>query len=249
MSGHSKWSTIKRKKAATDAKRGKIFTRLLKEIQIAAKIGGGSVDGNPRLKNAVQEAKSNSVPGDNIERAIKRGTGDLEGVDYEEITYEGYGPGGVAILIKALTDNKNRTVAEVRHALTKCSGSMGSTNSVAYQFTDHGVIHIEKDAIQEEKLFDVALDAGAEDIKDEGDAWEVISTIQDFDAVRTAIQALEVAFDGEIRSIPTNTVRVEGQDAKTLLKLLDLLDDIDDVQNVTANFDMDESELEAMSSE
>jgi len=244
MSGHSKWSTIKRKKAAVDAKRGKIFTRLLKEIQVAAKMGGGSPDGNPRLKTAILSAKSQSVPADNIERAISRGTGDLEGVDYEEVLYEGYGPGGVAILIKALTDNRNRTVAELRFALTRCNGSLASTNAVAYQFTDRGVLTLSKEAISEEELFEHALEAGADDIVDQGDYWEVLSSPTVFEEVKSAVEALGKEFESELRPIPAATVTVTGTDADNMLKLLDMLDDIDDVQNVYSNFDMDETELE-----
>ncbi|RMG43400.1 MAG: YebC/PmpR family DNA-binding transcriptional regulator [Candidatus Dadabacteria bacterium] len=249
MSGHSKWSTIKRKKAASDAKRSKIFTRLLKEVQVAAKLGGGNPDGNPRLKAAIQTAKANSVPADNIERAIKRGTGDLEGVDYTEITYEGYGPGGVAILIKALTDNKNRTVAEVRHALTKCGGSLGGTNAVAHIFTDKGIITLPKSEISEEKIFDLALDAGAEDIEAEDEFWKVTTSVQDFDNVRSVLEGVTSNFEAEIQPIPSTTVKVCGKEAQQLLKLLDMLDDLDDVQQVIANFDIDDSELEAAAQE
>jgi YebC/PmpR family DNA-binding regulatory protein len=246
MSGHSKWSTIKRKKAANDSKRGKIFTKLLKEVQVAARIGGGSVDGNPRLKIAVATAKSQSVPLDNIERSIKRGTGDLDGVDYEEIVYEGYGPGGVALLIKALTDNKNRTVAEVRHALSKGGGSLGGTNSVAFQFQDKGMFSIAKDLIEEEPLFEAVSEAGAEDLRAEGDVWIVESAPNDFGAVRDSIEALGVEFEGELTQIPETTVPVTGNEAQSLLKLLDALDDLDDIQAVVANFDIDESELEQL---
>lgn len=243
MSGHSKWSTIKRKKAATDAKRGKLFTRLLKEVQMAAKLGGGSVDGNPRLKSAVLTAKSNSVPGDNIERAIQRGTGELEGVDYEEITYEGYAPGGVALLIKSLTDNKNRTVAEVRHALTKYGGSLAGANAVAYMFQDKGVVTISKDNITEEELYDVVLEAGAEDITDAGDSWQVIAELAAYHSVTAALSGLDKEFEDEIQSIPDTTVTVSGDDVEKLMKLLDVLDDLDDVQSVSANFDIDDAEL------
>ncbi len=248
MAGHSKWSTIKRKKAANDAKRGKLFTKLLKEIQIAAKVGGPSLDGNPRLKTAVQTAKSQSVPSDNIERAIKKGSGDDEGLDYEEITYEGYGPGGVAILVKSLTENRNRTVAEVRHAFSKYNGSLGSTNSVAYQFTDKGVFTFAKDVIEEDVLFEAALEAGAEDVSDEGDVWQVVTEVSSFGEVRDALEALGKDFEGELTSIPESTVTVTGGDAETLLKLLDALDDLDDVQKVVANFDMDDDDI-ALASE
>ena len=246
MAGHSKWSTIKRKKAAVDAKRGKVFTRLLKEVQIAAKIGGGNLEGNPRLKTAVATAKASSVPNDNIERAIKRGTGEDEGVDYEEVVYEGYGPGGVAILIKTLTDNKNRTVAEVRHALTKHNGSLASANAVAYQFKDRGVLTIAKEQISEDDLYDAALEAGADDISDEGEYWEIKTEPNDIEQVREALVALEKEVDGEVRPVPDNSVMVSGKDAQSLLKLLDMLDDLDDVQNVVANFDLDDAEMAAL---
>lgn len=243
MSGHSKWSTIKRKKAANDAKRGKIFTKLLKEIQVAARIGGGNPDANPRLKTAIATAKSGSVPNDNIERSIKRGTGDMDGVDYEEIVYEGYGPGGVALLIKSLTDNKNRTVSEVRHALTKHGGSLGSTNSVGFMFQDKGIFTIKRDLISEEQLFEAVSEVGAEDLRDEGEHWEVVSAPTDFGIVRDAIEVLGVEFEGELTSIPETTVKVEGKEAQALLKLLDMLDDLDDVQTVVSNFDIDDEEM------
>lgn len=249
MSGHSKWATIKRKKAAVDAKRGKIFTRLLREIQVAAKMGGGNQDANPRLKSAVQSAKSQSVPNDNIERAIKRGTGDLEGVDYEDITYEGYGPGGVAILVKVLTDNRNRTVAEVRHAFTRHNGNLAGANSVAYLFKDTGVLSVPKDGVSEEEVFDTALEAGADDVKDEEAVWEVHTKPKSFEAVRQALVKLHSGVEGEMRPIPDTRVQVAGHDAETLLKLLDALDDLDDVQNVAANFDIDDKELQALSGE
>ena len=247
MSGHSKWSTIKRKKAATDAKRGKLFTRLLKEIQVAAKAGGGSVDGNPRLKAAVQAAKSQSVPSDNIDKAIKRGTGEVEGADYEDVMYEGYGPGGVALLIKALTDNKNRTVAEVRHALTRCNSSLGSSNSVAYLFNEKSVFVINKSDATEEELMDATLEAGAEDIHDEDEVWEIHGALQDFNAIRDALETLAKPYEAELRWVPDTTTKVTGKDAETLLRLFDMLDELEDVQNVFSNFEMDDSEMESLS--
>lgn len=247
MAGHSKWSTIKRKKAATDAKRGKLFTKLLKEIQVAAKLGGGSVDGNPRLKAAVATAKSNSVPNDKIDSAIKKGTGDVEGVDYEEITYEGYGPGGVAIIIKTLTDNKNRTVAEVRHALSKNGGSLAGSNAVAYLFKEKGVFTFDADQVTEEELFDASLEAGAEDITKVDDVWEVMCEPGEFGQVRDALEGLGKEFEGELRPIPETSVEVAGKDAQALLRVLDMLDDLDDVQNVTANFDIASDEMDAFS--
>ena len=236
MSGHSKWATIKRKKAATDSKRGRIFTRVLREVQIAAKLGGGSIDGNPRLKSAVAAAKAASVPGDNIERAIKRGTGQVEGEDYEETLYEGYGPGGVALLIKVLTENKNRTVADVRHALTRFGGSMGTTNSVAFQFREKGVFLLPKEIATEEQIFERALDAGVEDVQDIGEQWEILCETAQFGEVRSALEMLHSEVEGSIRHIPNSLVRVSGDSARSLLKMLDELDDLDDVQNVVANF-------------
>lgn len=241
MAGHSKWSTIKRKKAATDAKRGKAFTALLKEVQMAAKLGGGSPEGNPRLKAAIRTAKSNSVPSDNIDRAIKRGTGDLEGVDYEEITYEGYGPGGVALLIQSLTDNKNRTVAEVRHALSKYGGSLAGANAVAYQFEQKGIITIAKELVGEEELYDAVLEAGAEDITDEDDVWRITADITAYQDVTTALDALGKDYEDSLEPIPATTVAVSGKDAEKLLVLLEVLEDLDDVQNVYGNFDIDEA--------
>lgn len=247
MAGHSKWSKIKRKKAANDQKRGKLLTKLLREVQVAAKIGGSNIEGNPRLKVAVQTAKSNSVPMDNIERAINRGAGDGDGVDYEEVTYEGYGPGGVAVLVKTLTDNRVRTVAEVRYAFNKCNGSLGSTNSVAYQFNEKGLFIFSKEDVSEEELYEAALEAGAEDVRDEDDSWEVLTDPSLFGVVRDALEKLGKEFEGELVPIPTTTVRVSGDEAQGVLKLLDMLDNLDDVQNVVANFEMDSEQLEIVS--
>lgn len=247
MSGHSKWATIKRKKAAVDAKRGRIFTRLLREIQVAARMGGGSLESNVRLKTAVQTAKSQSVPADNIERAIRRGTGDLEGVNYEEVTYEAYGPGGAAILIKVLTDNKNRTVAEVRHVLGRHGGNLAGAGSVAFQFDEKGVLSVAKGGLAEDKVFEAALDAGAEDIADDGDAWEVISAPKDFEKVRGALAALAgegAQFEGEVRMAPRSTVKLSGGAVETMLNLMDALDDLDDVQSVVANAEFDDQDLQ-----
>ena len=246
MSGRSKWSTIKRKKAATDAKRGRIFTRLLKEIQVAARMGGGDPAGNPRLKTAVLTAKSQSVPGDNIDKAIKRGSGDMEGVQYEEVTYEGYGAGGAAILVKALTDNKTRTVAEVRHAFSRGNGNLGSSNSVGYLFKEKGIITIEHAGLSEDKVFEVALDAGASDISDDGSCWEISTEPRDFESVKAALDAAGFKSEAELRMVAETSVRITGRDAENMLRLMDMLDDIDDVQNVTSNFDIDEQELEAL---
>lgn len=246
MSGHSKWSTIKRKKAATDAKRGKIFTRYLKEIQIAAKVGGGNPDANPRLRTAILGAKAQSVPNDNIERAIQRGTGELDGVDYEDFMYEGYGPGGAAILVKGVTDNKNRCASEVRHAFTKCGGNLAGSNAVAYLFKEKGTINVSKSGLSEDKVFETALEAGALDINDEGDTWEVLTTPQDFEGVKAALEKLGGSLEGEVRLVPDTYARVTGHQAESLVRLLEMLDDLDDVQTVVSNFDMDESEMEAL---
>lgn len=244
MSGHSKWATIKRKKAAIDSKRGRIFTRLLREIQVAARMGGGNLEANVRLKTAVQAARDQSIPTDNIERAIKRGSGDLEGVSYEEVTYEAYGPGGVAILINVLTDNKNRTVAEVRHALMRSGGSLAGSNAVAYQFQERGVLSIPKSEISEGEVYDIALEAGAEDISDEGEDWEIQSDPKDFEAVKQAFAAAGKTAQGGVRMVPRSYVRVTGHGVETLLNLMEALDDLDDVQNVTANFDIDDEDLQ-----
>jgi len=248
MSGHSKWSTIKHKKGAKDAKRGKIFTKLIKEITVAARLGGGDIKFNPRLRTAVLTARQNSMPADNIERAIKKGTGELEGVSYEEVTYEGYGPGGVAILVHTLTDNRVRTVAEVRSALTKHGGNMGAAGSVAYIFTKRGLIAIERKGIDEDQVMETALEAGAEDVREAGDLLEVLTTPETFDNVREALEKAKIATaSAEITMIPSSTVNVSGQSAQTLLKLLELLEDNDDVQSVSSNMDIAAEELEALS--
>ena len=247
MSGHSKWSTIKRQKAAVDSKRGKIFTKVLREIQVAARIGGGSLDGNYRLRRAVDSAKEVSVPVDNIDKAIKRGTGELEGVTYEEIRYEGYGPGGVGILIDCLTDNKVRTVADVRNILTRNSGSLASTNAVAYQFSEKGLISIPKANATEDKLFELALEAGAEDITDEGDSWEIKTEVPMLITVFEVLQKNFKEVKSEIKPVPSTIIKLSGDPAKSMLQLLESLDEYDDVQSVVANFDMDESEMLALS--
>lgn len=246
MSGHSKWHTIKHKKGALDAKRGKIFTKLIKEITVAARTGGsGDVDANARLRKAVNDAKAQNMPNDTIDRAIKRGTGELEGVNYEEITYEGYGIGGVAILIETMTDNRNRTVAELRHLLSKNGGNLGESGSVAWMFDRKGLIIIDKESKSEEELFDIAIEAGADDVKDEGDAFEIYTAPENFDAVDEAIKAQGIEPQAsEISQIPQNYIKLEGADAKQMLKLYEAIDDNDDVQKVYANFDIDESEME-----
>ena len=248
MSGHSKWSTIKHKKGAKDAKRGKIFTKLIKEITVAARLGGGDIKANPRLRTAVLTARQNSMPSDNIDRAIKKGTGELEGVTYEEVTYEGYGPGGVAILVQTLTDNRVRTVAEIRNMLTKHGGNMGATGSVGYIFTKRGLIAIERKGIDEDQIMETALEAGAEDVREAGDLLEVLTAPETFDDVREALAKANIATaSAEITMIPSSTVNVSGHNAQTLLKLLELLEDHDDVQSVSSNMDIAAEELEQLS--
>lgn len=236
MSGHSKWSTIKRKKAAADQKRGKIFTKLIKEITVAARQGGGDIDGNPRLRLAVDNAKSANMPMDNIERAIKKATGEVEGAQYLELTYEGYGPGGVAILIESVTDNKNRTVAEVRHALTKHGGSLGENGSVAWMFDRKGVITMPAQGKTEDDMMEIVLDAGAEDIQGEDDFFEITSAVEDFESVRKAIVDTGLEVDNaSLQWIAKNTVDVGGETAEKLMKMIDMVEDSDDVQNVFMN--------------
>jgi len=248
MSGHSKWSTIKHKKGAKDAKRGKIFTKLIKEITVAARLGGGDIKFNPRLRTAVLTARQSSMPADNIERAIKKGTGELEGVTYEEVTYEGYGPGGVAILVHTLTDNRVRTVAEIRNMLTKHGGNMGAAGSVGYIFTKRGLIAIERKDIDEDQVMETALEAGAEDVREAGDLLEVLTAPETFDDVREALAKVNIATaSAEITMIPSSTVNVSGHSAQTLLKLLELLEDHDDVQSVSSNMDIAAEELEQLS--
>lgn len=245
MSGHSKWHTIKHKKGALDAKRGKIFTKLIKEITVAARTGGsGDIDQNARLRKVVNDAKGMNMPNDTIDRAIKRGTGELEGVNYEEITYEGYGIGGVAVLLETMTDNRNRTVAEVRHLFSKNGGNLGEAGSVAWMFDKKGLLIVDKEAKSEEELFDLALEAGAEDMKDEGDVFEIYTAPENFEAVNEALQKAGIETQSaEISMIPQNYIKLEGDEAKKMLKLYEALDDHDDVQNLYANFDIDESEM------
>lgn len=246
MSGHSKWHTIKHKKGALDAKRGKIFTKLIKEITVAARTGGsGDVDSNARLRKAVNDAKAQNMPNDTIDRAIKRGTGELEGASYDEVTYEGYGPCGVAVMVDAMTDNRNRTVAEIRHIFSKNGGNMGESGSVGWMFDKKGYIVVDKAAKSEEDLFEIAVGAGADDMQDDGDVFEILTAPENFDAVNDAIRAAGVEPQAaEISMIPQNYIKLEGPDAKTMLKLYDALEDNDDVQKVYANFDIDESEME-----
>ncbi len=245
MAGHSKWKQIKHYKAATDAKRGAHFTKLIREITMAAKLGGGDPAGNPRLRTAIDTAKAASMPKENIERAVKKGTGELEGVNYVEVTYEGYGPGGVAILIHALTDNPTRTVADVRHRLSRGGGNLGATNSVAYMFERKGQIYVEASSnVDPDALLEAALEAGAEDFSTEGEQHVVTTEPTALHAVKSALEAKGVPVgEAEITSIPKSTVRVEGKAAESLLKLLEELENLDDVQKVAANFDMDMAEM------
>ncbi|MDP9040035.1 MAG: YebC/PmpR family DNA-binding transcriptional regulator [Acidobacteriota bacterium] len=246
MSGHSKWATIKHKKGAADAKRGKIFTRLIKEITIAAKGGGGDPDGNPRLRTAIAAAKAENMPADNIKRAIQRGTGELEGISYEEILYEGYGPGGVAVMVQVLTDNKNRAVSEIRHAFSKNNGNLGESGSVGYMFTKKGIVTVAKSAVAEDKLTEIALEAGAEDLADDGDVWEITTDPKDFDLVLEAVKAAKLHPEhAEVTMVPSTYQKLEGTQASAMLRLLDVLEDLDDTQNVYSNFDMDEAAVAA----
>ena len=246
MSGHSKWSTIKHKKGAADAKRGRIFTRLIKEITVAARMGGGSPEHNPRLRSAIDTAKANNMPASNIDRAIKKGTGELEGVSYEEATYEGYGPGGVAIMAETITDNKNRTAGEIRKIFSKGNGNMGEQNCVGWMFDSKGLIVINKDAISEDKLLEVALEAGVEDIEDAGDSFQVVTDPVSFQGVKDALEQAGVPMvSAKLDKIPQNTVRVEGKDAAQVLRLAEALEEHDDVQNVYANFDIDPDSIPA----
>ena len=240
MSGHSKWATIKHKKGATDAKRGKIFTRLIKEITIAAK-GGGDPDGNPRLRTAILAAKAENMPADNIKRAVQRGTGELEGVNYEEVTYEGYGPGGVAVIIDVLTDNRNRAVSEIRHAFTKNGGNLGETGSVGYMFAKKGLIIVEKSAVDEDKLTEIVLEAGADDLSDEGDSWEILTAPKEYETVLNAVKAAKIEpAHAEVTMIASIHTKLEGTQATAMQRLLDVIEDLDDTQAVYSNFETDE---------
>lgn len=248
MSGHSKWSSIKHKKAAADAARGKVFTKLIKEITVAAKLGGGDVDINPRLRDAVTRAKQANMPKDNIEKAIKKGTGELPGVVYEEIIYEGYGPAGTALYIEITTDNRNRTVAEIRFILTKHGGNLGESGSVAWMFDRKGVILVDREKYDEEELTLAALDAGAEDVIDEDEVYEILTEPNNLEIVKNALEGLGISSrSAEISMVPQNSVDVKGNDAEKVLKLMDVLDDHDDVQNVWSNFDLDDETLASLS--
>jgi YebC/PmpR family DNA-binding regulatory protein len=248
MSGHSKWHSIKHKKAAADSKRGRIFTRLIKEMTAAARAGGGDADGNPRLRLAVATAKAANMPADNIKKAIMRGTGELPGVSYEDVNYEGYGPGGVAIFMHVLTDNRNRTVAELRHILSKNGGNLGETGCVGWMFERKGYFVVEKESADEERLLEVALGSGADDMREDGSNFEILTSPENFEAVRAALETQKITTaSAEISMIPQNYVKLEGKHAQTMLKLMEALEDHEDIQNVWANFDIDESALEEAS--
>ena len=247
MSGHSKWSSIKHKKGAADAKRGKIFTKLIKEITVAARLGGGDPDGNPRLRTAIQAAKAENMPKENITRAIKKGTGELEGTSYEEVNYEGYGPGGVAMLIDCLTDNKNRTVADIKHLFDRHGGNLGEPGCVSWMFEKMGVILFDKDTVDEEKLLDAALEAGAEDVKESETEFEVITSPSEFDPVKKAFDDKGLIYSvAEISMVPKNTVRLDGKKAEQLLNLVEAFEDNEDVNHVYANFDIPDEVMEAI---
>ncbi len=249
MSGHSKWATIKRKKAVTDSRRGKVFTQIIKEITIAAKSGGGDPAGNPRLRLAIDKAKSSNMPADNIKRAIMKGTGELPGVSYEDVTYEGYGPGGVALIIESVTDNKNRTVSEIRHLLERGGGKLGATGSVAWMFHKKGTIRTPKGSMTEDDMLAIVLDAGADDIRQDGDSFEITTIPESFEAVKKAIEDKHIPIEeAEIHKVPENTVKVEGPEAERVLKLMEALEEHDDTQNVYANFDIDEKVLAGFAS-
>ena len=240
MAGHSKWAQIKRKKAVTDARRGQLWTKLLKEVTVAARLGGGDLEGNPRLRTAVQEAKSSNCPNDNIDRAIKRGTGELEGVSYEEVTYEGYGPGGVAILVEVVTDNRNRSVAEIRHLFSKSGGNLGESGCVAWMFDKKGLFAIDKDEMSEEAFMELALEIEAEDISIEDETYEIYSQPELFGAIREELDKRQVPLLArELAMLPQNLIKVEADKSPQLLRLMEALEDQEDVQNVWANFDID----------
>ena len=246
MSGHSKWASIKHKKGAADAKRGRLFTRIIKELTVAARDGGGDPDSNPRLRTVIADAKAGNMPADNIKRAIRRGTGEEPGVAYEEVTYEGYGPGGAALLIEVLTDNTNRAVGEIRHLLTKHGGNLGTTNSVAWMFDKRGYIVVEKPGSDEEALMTAAIDAGADDFREDEDHWEIVSSPEAYDRVLEAVRGLGVEpASAEVAVLPQSFVKLEGKTAKQMIKLMDLLEDLDDARHVWSNFDISAEEIEA----
>ena len=241
MSGHSKWSSIKHKKGATDAKRGKIFSKIIKEITVVARMGGGDPDANPRLRTVIAAAKSENMPKDNIERAIKKGTGELEGVNYEESTYEGYGPGGAAVFIESVTDNKNRAVADIRHIFSKHGGNLGENGCVAWMFDKKGYIAIEKKAVDEDSLMETAIEAGAEDVREDNGSFEIITEPDDFESVKTAVDNAAISYiDAEVTMLPQSTTNLEGKQALQMVKLMEALEDCEDVQKVYTNADIPE---------
>ncbi|HQG32360.1 MAG TPA: YebC/PmpR family DNA-binding transcriptional regulator [Deltaproteobacteria bacterium] len=244
MSGHNKWSTIKHKKGAADAKRGKLFSKIIKEITVAARMGGGDADGNARLRSALLSAKAANMPKENIERAIKKGTGELEGYNLEEITYEGYGPGGVAVLVNCMTDNKNRAVADIRHLFSKYNGNLGETGCVNWMFNKKGFASVDKSAVDEETLYDVALEAGADDVTDTGDSYEILIAPEDIESLRTALEEKKIPYTQlEVQMVPQTNVTLTGKQAQQALKLLDALEELDDVQSISSNFDISDEEM------
>ncbi|MDJ0669125.1 MAG: YebC/PmpR family DNA-binding transcriptional regulator [Desulfobacterales bacterium] len=245
MAGHSKWANIKHRKGAQDARRGKVFTKLIKEITVAARMGGGDPNANPRLRRALDAAKAVNMPKDNMDRAVKKGTGELEGVNYEESTYEGYGPGGAAVFVESLTDNKNRAVSEIRHCFSKCGGNMGSGGCVAWMFDTKGYLVVEKAAADEDQLMEVALEAGAEDVREDGSNYEVITAPEDFTPVKEAIDAAGIAhIAAEVTMLPQNTTSLTGKEAQQMIRLMDMLDNCDDVQKVYTNADIPDDMIE-----
>jgi YebC/PmpR family DNA-binding regulatory protein len=244
MSGHSKWSTIKHKKAALDAKRGKVFTRVIKELTVAAKVGGGDPDGNPRLRSAIAEAKASNMPADNIKRAIMKGTGELPGVTYEEVVYEGYGPGGVAVYLEVLTDNKMRTLPEIRNVFTKLGGNLGDTGSVAWMFQKKGLVQVKKEGATEDAVLEVALDAGAHDMVEEAETYDVFTPPDAFESVKQSLEAKGFTIaESQLGMFPQNYIKLDGKKADQMIRLMDALEEHEDVQNVWANFDIPEEEL------
>lgn len=244
MSGHNKWSTIKHKKGAADAKRGKLFSKIIKEITVAARMGGGDADGNARLRSALLSAKTANMPKDNIDRAIKKGTGELEGYNLEEITYEGYGPGGVAVLVNCMTDNKNRAVADIRHLFSKYNGNLGETGCVNWMFNKKGFASVDKTAADEETLYDVALEAGADDVSDAGDTYEILIAPEDIETLREALDGKKIPYTQlEVQMVPQTNVTLTGKQAQQALKLLDALEELDDVQSISSNFDISDEEM------
>jgi YebC/PmpR family DNA-binding regulatory protein len=248
MAGHNKWSKIKRTKGVADIKRGKLFTKLLREIQVSARMGGGDPRSNPRLRDAIAEARANNMPKDNIERAVKRGMGELDGSNYEQITYEGYGPGGAAILIEALTDNRNRTVADLRAIMVRNGGNLGEAGSVGWMFSKKGTLIVPKADQSEEKVMELALDSGAEDIQDDDDSWQIFTPPEKLDAVKSVLESQGIGLQSATQTLtPQNTIELQGEAAEQMIKLIDLIEDLDDVQKVYSNFDISDQELARIS--